>query len=520
MVINMAKRNKSRTYNSIINSMWGMASAIITVVLNFAVRIIIVKALGEEINGLHNLFQNTINVMALMETGISSAMIIHLYAPIKNNDKELIKKLISFYRRIYLYIAFAFFTVGILVNLFVLEHIISTTVSMKAVHIYFILFVLSFFANYLSYYKRSILYAEQNNRISIMSATISQVVFRGLAIISALITHDYYLFLIFLIVEKICSNAICNIYVNKNHPYLKNLRGVSLESKCKKAIFDTIKPLFINQTALTVQNSANSILISMLLGNISIVGYYGNYQLVISTVQLLFSQIGGAFTTSFGNLATEKNKMKMYDAYRKSCYIMNSLAIICCAGFVACIQDFIEFVFGPSFVLSIVAVMILALSMLVYLLDIPIISVQNAMGLHGSDAVLMVVQAVSAIILGYIMGGSFGMEGILLGLTIPTIIFTFIHKGIEMSRIAFGISAAKYLVGTGFDLIKGIVISLFVCFVCMKINFSFILLNIIVKGLIAIIISIFIIVITSIRNPYFNNTIQMVKGIFNKIISR
>lgn len=76
-------KEKSRTYNSISNSIWGMMSALITVVLNFAVRIIIIRALGEEINGLHNLFQNTINVMALMETGISSAMVIHLYEPVK-----------------------------------------------------------------------------------------------------------------------------------------------------------------------------------------------------------------------------------------------------------------------------------------------------------------------------------------------------------------------------------------------------------------------------------------------------
>ncbi|OTE88249.1 hypothetical protein B1K96_36885, partial [Escherichia coli] len=66
--------------------MWGITSAIITVFLNFAVRIFIIRTLGEEINGLHNLFQNTINVMALMETGVSSAMIIHLYEPVKNKD--------------------------------------------------------------------------------------------------------------------------------------------------------------------------------------------------------------------------------------------------------------------------------------------------------------------------------------------------------------------------------------------------------------------------------------------------
>ena len=73
---------------------------------------------------------------------------------------------------------------------------------MKAVHIYFLFFALSFFANYLAYYKRSILYAEQNNRISIMSTTISQVIFRGMAIVSAVLTHEYLYFLLFLIGER------------------------------------------------------------------------------------------------------------------------------------------------------------------------------------------------------------------------------------------------------------------------------------------------------------------------------
>ena len=143
-------KEKSRTYNSITNSIWGMLSALVTVALNFAVRIFIVRALGEEINGLHNLFQNTINVMALMETGVSSAMVIHLYEPVKNKDDNTIKKLISFYRQLYLGIAFAFLTVGLIVDVFFLRSIVSTTIDMKAVHIYFLFFALSFFANYLA----------------------------------------------------------------------------------------------------------------------------------------------------------------------------------------------------------------------------------------------------------------------------------------------------------------------------------------------------------------------------------
>ena len=507
-------KEKSRTYNSISNSIWGMASALISVILNFLVRVIIVRELGEEINGLHNLFQNTINVMALMETSISSAMIIHLYAPVKDNDYDLIKKLISFYKKVYLVIAFTFLAVGIVVDILFLEHIVSTTISMKSVHIYFIFFSLSFFANYLGYYKRSILYASQNNRISIISTTISQLVFRIFAIFSAILTHNYLFFLLFLIGEKICSNVICNIYVNKQYPYLKQTNDCELDKEYKYNIFKTIKPLFINQASSTVQNSANSILISMLLGNISIVGYYGNYQLVIGAVQLLFSQIGSAFTSSFGNLATEDNKEKMYLAYRKSCFVMNSLAFICCAGFVSCIQDFIYLVFGTNFVLSYKCVFILVVSMLIYLLNIPIISVQNAMGLHSCDDKIMVLQAIIAILLGYYGGLNYGMEGILLGLTLPTFVFSFIYKGFVVNKIAFEINGFTFFTDIGTDLLKGIITIGIAFLVCYYVSFQNLFLTIVIKGCVSVIVSVLLIFFLNKNNSYFRDTLQMVINVF------
>ena len=69
---------RSRTYNSILNSLFGIVASVVVTILNFVVRVVLVRELGEEINGLHNLFQSVINVMALMELGISTAMIIHL----------------------------------------------------------------------------------------------------------------------------------------------------------------------------------------------------------------------------------------------------------------------------------------------------------------------------------------------------------------------------------------------------------------------------------------------------------
>lgn len=46
-------KERSRTFNSIANSFYGIISALISVALNFAVRIVIIRALGEEIGRAH-----------------------------------------------------------------------------------------------------------------------------------------------------------------------------------------------------------------------------------------------------------------------------------------------------------------------------------------------------------------------------------------------------------------------------------------------------------------------------------
>ena len=213
---------RSRTYNSISNSIYGILCSTVTVFLNFFVRIVLVRELGEEINGLHNLFQSITSVMLLMEMGISSAMIIHLYAPIKNHDIEEIKGIMGFYKKVYLYLAIAFTTVSILVSIFLINKLVTSSLPLNTVRIYFLLFALSFAFNYLTQYKRSILFAEQKNRISIGITAICEVLFRSLQIVFLLVWHQYITFLIITIIEKLASNFVAIHYINKYHPYLND----------------------------------------------------------------------------------------------------------------------------------------------------------------------------------------------------------------------------------------------------------------------------------------------------------
>lgn len=479
------EQSRSRAYNSIVNSLWGIVASSITVLLNFAVRYFLVRELGEEINGLNSLFQSIITMMALMEMGIGSAMIIHLYEPLKNKNYSLASGILIFYRKVYSWLALAFFLIGIFVSVFLLDSLVESSIPTSEVRIYFIIFVSSIAFDYLTYYKRSILFADQKNRISAGATAICEVLFRSAQIVLMIIYGSYYVFLGLLIIEKIVSNLLCSIYVDRHYPQINLKNNKEIDVAQKRAIFNTIKPLMVNQTATSIQNSSTSILIGLLLGNVSIVGYYGSYALLVGVVQQIYSQFGGAFTTSFGNLAVDNDKQRMQDAFFKTSFLLNWFACFCCSIFIACSNDFLYIFFGEHFVLPNFTVWVMTVNLIIYLISIPAVSVQNAMGLHRLDAKFMVFQAFLVMVIGYVLGLLWGMNGILIGLTIPTFAFLMINKGVCVSKYAFCLEGKRFVCFVVSEFAKIILTVIVAFYICKMIHLTPSITSVLIKGVIS-----------------------------------
>ena len=503
----MNGRNKSRTYNFVTNSIVGIINAVINIVVNFAARIVIVHALGNEINGIHSLFLNLITVLTLMETTISTAMIIHLYAPVSENDKEKIEELMAFYRKLYAAFAGFFFVAGIVINLLI-PLFITTTIDFSLVHIYFLLFTMSFALFYFTFANRCLLYAEQKNRVSTIATMLGELIFRGIGMILVILYREYWIFLVFLILEKLFSNAVCNIYIRRQRPYLGLLPGKKKNPALRKKIFASVRPLFVNQIALTVQNSSSSVIISALLGNVSSVGFYGNYQLIINAVNTLFGQVGASLTSSFGNLASDESREHMKIAYRRVLFIVSAFGIICCCGFLACVEDFITLAFGESSVLGFVTTVLMTLNLYITLTNIPTISLQNATGTHRLDAVNMLIQAVAVILLSYVGGLFFGLNGIILGLLIPTFALTSVTKGIIIGRACLGQKAGAYLFDLAPVFAKCALACAITVFVCGFVHFDSLIVCILIKGVISVCVSVPVIVATSFKNESFRYMLE------------
>lgn len=509
----MSAEKKSRTYNFVANSAIGVVAAILQVLLNYVVKIVIVRELGDEINGLHYLFNSIASVMMLMEAGFETAVVVHLYKPLDKNDEHMVIMLMSYYKKIYTIIGTLFMAICIFIDVFAIEALVETTISYSRVRLYFLLFMMTYVVNFFTCYKKSILFADQKNRVSVGITILCEIIFRTIDIILIFVLHKYVVVVILLILEKIAINYSCARYVDKNYPYLKNHKYIKIEETLKKGIFKTVKPLFVYNLTSTMQESSKSILISMLLGNVKVVGYYGNYGLVVSAAKILYTQIGGAFTSMVGNIAVDNKPEDLYHAYKKIAFLTDWLAILFCAGLVACIQDFIMFAFGKEYILSYAFVIVLTFETFAYFLNVPIVSIQNALGLHGKDVNYMVVQMFCAIILEFIGGKLFGMLGILIGAIIPQVIFTLIHKGIVINVSAFAKKPSEHLKFLLAENLKCILVIALTCAAVSFIHIDSVVLDFIAKGFTAVGVWFAVFIALSFKNVYFREIVSRFKRI-------
>ena len=67
---------------------------LINIIIGFVAQRIFIQTLGTEYLGINGLFTNILSMLGIVELGLGSAIIYHLYQPIAEQDKEKIKLVI------------------------------------------------------------------------------------------------------------------------------------------------------------------------------------------------------------------------------------------------------------------------------------------------------------------------------------------------------------------------------------------------------------------------------------------
>lgn len=435
--------NKKRTEKSIKNIATAMIVQVITLLLSFITRTLLVKSLGVESVSLNGLFTEVISMLSLTELGVGSAIIYNLYKPLAEGNEEKICQLMRLFKIAYRIISLATFVIGCslipVINLLVKD----ISYSDNYVRIVYFLFVIQTSSSYLFSYKISLLNADQRKFIHSIIHVIVKCICTGVSAIVLFTTYNFILYLIVVIIFNFLTNVIASIVVDRLYPYLKKDYG-KLSKKESIKVFTNIKHLFVKNVSAKITNSTDNILISSIVGILT-VGIYTNYSMIFSAVKQFSVQISGALAGSLGNLFAVEKGQHCANVLSRLTYIFFLLSNTLSVCLYCCITPFVSVWLGDDWLLGNTTVLICSVNMFIDFAKIPLWQSLEVSGLFKQDKNISIIGSVANLIVSIVLGIKWGILGIFTG-TFVTYAIQIILKIKLLYKEFFKISSIDYYI--------------------------------------------------------------------------
>lgn len=306
-----------RTKKSIINVSVSIISQIIIILLGFFSRRVLIYSVGVQYLGINGLMANILTIFSLAESGIGLAIGYALYKPLANNDIEMIKSLMYFYKWVYRCIACCTVVFGLLFYPFLPLFLKENTAP--DVPIIYFMFLFSSVASYLWSYKTTINSSDQNKYLYTIANTITQIWVLIIKMCVLYFTENYVLYLAIDIGSTVLKNIVFSRIIDKQYPFLKEKDAKKLPYDVKKKLIDNVKSLFLTKIGYIISQSSDNLVTSAIV-NITAVGLYSNYTTLISSITGFVSTFTGGVTASMGNLIATEDKNYAFIVFKRIDY--------------------------------------------------------------------------------------------------------------------------------------------------------------------------------------------------------
>lgn len=429
----MKFNTKSRSENVFKNITIGIGSQLIILLTSFVSRTIFIQQLGAEYLGVHGLYSNILAVLSLAELGIGNVMVYSLYGPVAEKNEAKINALLNFYKKTYRKIAFAVLIIGIcLIPL--LDIITKSEVVYQELVLYYVLFLLNSIVSYFVAYKSALINVDQKMYILQKintSVTLCRDVFQ---ITFLIITKSFVLYLIIQIIFTVLNNFFISLKADKMYPFIKvKMDSIKIDTSNIK---ENIKSVFIYRIGSVIMNNTDAILISVIVSTVS-VGYYSNYNLIITTVILFIGMFIKTLYSSIGNLNAEGNKLKSYEFFNSLLLFFHGLSTFFSLTFLVVFNDFITIWLGETYLLGVDVVIAIVVNFYIQHIIAPVWIYRETMGLYSQIKYVMIIAAVINLILSIILGIHWGFAGIIIATAMSRILTIIWYEPRFLYRIKF-----------------------------------------------------------------------------------
>lgn len=443
-------KGQSRTRNSIVNSITSITTQILTVVMNFIVKIVFVRVISMEYLGVNGLFSNIITMLSLADLGLGTAIPYSLYGPLAHNDKNKINVLMNFYAKVYNIIGTVVIIVGLGLIPF-LPALIKDGQGVPNLYLIYSLYVIHSASSYFFVYKKMLIDADQKSAITARIVFVFSFLLSLVQIFVLIVFKNFILFLVSAIVFVVLQNIYISIKANKMYPYIKKKTNEKMDKKDLNSIIKNVSALFIYKVGNVVTNGTDNLVISKFLGLIP-VGIYSNYILIVNSLITVTNQLFNAITSSIGNLVATSNSKHSEDVFNKLVFINFWIYSVFSVLLLILFNSFIKICFGTKFVTDISVVFALVYNFYIFGMQTTPNSYITAYGLFYKNKWRPVFMIITNIVVSIILVKYLGILGVVLG-TIASRIFTtawmdpyiVYRHGFKMNPFNYYVSYLKYI---------------------------------------------------------------------------
>lgn len=412
---------ETRTRNSIKNSGATIFGRLVTLIMEFVLRTVLIKTLGIEYGGISSLFTDILQVLSLMELGLGSAIIFALYKPLAEKNYPKINALMQFYKTAYNIIAVGVFVLGLCCVPF-LDSIVKGVPDIKEdIRLIFMLYVAASSCSYLVVYKETLIRASQQSRVAVRIEMIVQITFMGLESLALVVFHEYLIYLILRIVTYLVRNLLISIEVKKRFPEVNFNGKERLGKGDRQKLMKDVGAMALYKISGVVLNGTDSIIISTFLGT-SQVGIMGHFRMISNFVTNLSNKVWVAVLPSVGNMATVGDENIQYRVFSKvnlGSFIFSAFCSI--AMFNLC-NPLVTVWLGSEYTVSTITAFAIALNMYLFLIILPFQTFRDANGLFVQGKYRPVVMSVINIGLSLALVKPCGMFGVLIATPISRLV--------------------------------------------------------------------------------------------------
>ena len=427
---------------SILNVTVSVGFKLIILVMSIWVRRNLIRACGNDVNGLNSLYLSIIGFLAVAELGVGSAISFCMYRPIVEGDNEKVSALYQLFRKWYLGVGALMLIGGLALTPFI--HVFAKDYAELDVNLYitFVLMLVSVVLSYVFGAKSALINAYKNNYITTAISSGGILLQNVLQIIVLYATKSFEGYLSCRIVTVLVQWYITEQVTKKRYRNIISV-SASLDKEAKQELSQKIRAMFMHKIGYFLVNTVDSVVISVFIGVVAL-GEYSNYITIQQSIDNLLKLAFSSLASVIGHMYVMRGK-DVARKYHELFHLGNfMLGLVVYLGYYATIDDLIAILFGENLVAVQTISMVIAINGFVQSMRASTLIFREATGTFYYDRWKPLVEGTMNIVLSVLLVKKIGVVGVIVATIITNLLICHIIEPYVLYKNAFNHSVKKF----------------------------------------------------------------------------